>query len=170
MVDRSGQIYIPQVGQISVAGIHYGDLEQHLKSEISTIFKNFNVTTSIGRLRSIQLIVIGNARYPGTYTISSLRTLVDAIFASGGPTPQGSLRYIQVGRDGAIITDFDFYDLLIRGDRSKVCRSPAGRCPPYSSGWSPGRHRVGAVGRLISGAGEGDAERLLPGALHGRGS
>ncbi len=50
VVDRSGQIYIPQVGQISVAGIHYGDLEQHLKSEISKIFKNFNVTANIGRL------------------------------------------------------------------------------------------------------------------------
>ena len=122
IVDRSGQIYIPQVGQISVAGIHYGDLEQHLKSEISKIFKNFNVTASIGRLRSIQIIVVGNARYPGTYTISSLSTLVNAIFASGGPTPQGSLRHIQVRRDGATITDFDFYDLLIKGDKSKDVR------------------------------------------------
>ena len=122
IVDRSGQIYIPQVGQISVAGIHYGDLEQHLKSEISKIFKNFNVTASIGRLRSIQVIVVGNARYPGTYTISSLSTLVNAIFASGGPTPQGSLRHIQVRRDGATITDFDFYDLLIKGDKSKDVR------------------------------------------------
>jgi protein involved in polysaccharide export with SLBB domain len=122
IVDRSGQIYIPQVGQISVAGIHYGDLEQHLKSEISKTFKNFNVTASIGRLRSIQIIVVGNARYPGTYTISSLSTLVNAIFASGGPTPQGSLRHIQVRRDGATITDFDFYDLLIKGDKSKDVR------------------------------------------------
>jgi protein involved in polysaccharide export with SLBB domain len=121
-VDRSGQIYIPQVGQISVAGLHYGDLEQHLKTEISKIFKNFNVTANIGRLRSIQVVVVGNARYPGTYTISSLSTLVNAIFASGGPTPQGSLRHILVRRDGATITDFDFYDLLIKGDKSKDVR------------------------------------------------
>ncbi|MGA9861327.1 MAG: SLBB domain-containing protein [Terriglobales bacterium] len=126
IVDRSGQIYIPQVGQISVAGIHYGDLEQHLKSEISKIFKNFNVTASVGRLRSIQVIVVGDARYPGTYTISSLSTLVNAIFASGGPTPQGSLRHIQVRRDGATITDFDFYDLLIKGDKSKDVRLQPG--------------------------------------------
>jgi len=125
-VDRSGQIYIPQVGQISVAGIHYGDLEQHLKNEISKIFKNFNVTANIGRLRSIQVIVVGDARYPGTYTISSLSTLVNAIFASGGPTPQGSLRHIQVRRDGATITDFDFYDLLIKGDKSKDVRLQPG--------------------------------------------
>jgi protein involved in polysaccharide export with SLBB domain len=122
IVDRSGQIYIPQVGQISVAGIHYGDLEQHLKREISKIFRNFNITTNVGRLRSIQVLVVGNARYPGTYTISSLSTLVNAIFASGGPAPQGSLRHIQVRRDGATITDFDFYDLLIKGDKSKDVR------------------------------------------------
>jgi protein involved in polysaccharide export with SLBB domain len=122
IVDRSGQIYIPQVGQISVAGIHYGDLEQHLKREISKIFRNFNITANVGRLRSIQVLVVGNARYPGTYTISSLSTLVNAIFASGGPAPQGSLRHIQVRRDGATITDFDFYDLLIKGDKSKDVR------------------------------------------------
>src|ERR1035438_4359646 len=121
-VDRAGQIYIPQVGQISVAGVHYGQLEEHLKSEISKVFKNFNLTANVGRLRSIQVLVVGNARYPGTYTISSLSTLVNAIFASGGPTPQGSLRHIQVRRDGATITDFDFYDLLIKGDKSKDVR------------------------------------------------
>jgi len=64
-------------------------------------------------------MVVGNARYPGTYTIGSLSSLVNAIFASGGPGPQGSLRHIQVRRDGNTITDFDFYDLLIKGDKSK---------------------------------------------------
>jgi protein involved in polysaccharide export with SLBB domain len=122
IVDRAGQIYIPQVGEISVAGVHWGDLESHLKTEISKIFKNFNVSASIGRLRSIQVVVVGNARYPGTYTISSLSTLINAIFASGGPAPQGSLRHIQVRRDGATITDFDFYDLLIKGDKSRDVR------------------------------------------------
>lgn len=126
MVDRSGQIYIPQVGQVPVAGIHYGDLEPHLKAEISKIFRNFNVTANIGRLRSIQVVVVGNARYPGTYTISSLSTLVNAIFASGGPMPQGSLRHIQVRRADATLTDFDFYDLLIKGDKSKDVRLQPG--------------------------------------------
>jgi protein involved in polysaccharide export with SLBB domain len=119
IVDRSGQIYVPQVGQISVAGVHYGDLEEHLKQNISKVFRNFNLTAGLGRLRSIQILVVGNARYPGTYTISALSTLVNAIFASGGPAPQGSLRHIQVRRDGVTITDFDFYDLLIKGDKSK---------------------------------------------------
>jgi protein involved in polysaccharide export with SLBB domain len=126
IVDRAGQIYIPQVGQISVAGVHYGELEQHLKREISKVFKNFNLTVGVGRLRSIQVVVVGDARYPGTYTISSLSTLVNAIFASGGPAPQGSLRHIQVRRDGATITDFDFYDLLLKGDKSKDVRLQPG--------------------------------------------
>jgi len=125
-VDRSGQIYIPRVGQILVAGVHYGELEQHLKNEISRSFRNFNLTANVGRLRSIQVLVVGNARYPGTYTISSLSTLVNAIFASGGPTRQGSLRHIQVRRDGTTITDFDFYDLLIKGDKSKDVRLQPG--------------------------------------------
>ena len=119
VVDRSGQIYIPQVGQVSVAGVHYGNLEEELKRDLSKTFKNFNLTANIGRLRSIQVLVVGYARFPGTYTIGSLSTLVNAIFASGGPSPQGSLRHIQVRRDGATITDFDFYDLLIQGDKSK---------------------------------------------------
>src|SRR5690348_3342491 len=126
IVDRSGQIYIPQVGLVSVAGVHYGDLEQHLKSEVSKIFKNFNVSANVGRLRSIQVLIVGNAQYPGKYTISSLSTLVNAIFASGGPTAQGSLRHIQVRRDGTTIADFDFYDLLIRGDKSKDVRLQPG--------------------------------------------
>jgi protein involved in polysaccharide export with SLBB domain len=126
IVDRSGQVYVPRVGQISVAGVHYGELEQYLKNEISKVFKNFNLTASVGRLRSIQVLVVGNASYPGTYTISSLSTLVNAMFASGGPTPQGSLRHIQVRRDGTTITDFDFYDLVIKGDKSKDVRLQPG--------------------------------------------
>jgi len=125
-VDRSGQIYIPRVGEISVAGVHYGDLEEHLKAEISKIFRNFNLMVNVARLRTIQILVLGNARYPGTYTISSLSTLVNAIFTSGGPTAHGSLRHIQVRRDGATITDFDFYDLLIKGDKSKDVRLQPG--------------------------------------------
>src|SRR5579863_599236 len=126
IVDRSGQIYIPHVGEVSVAGVHYGELESYLKSEISKIFRNFNVTASVGRLRSIQVMIIGNARYPGTYTISSLSTLVNAIFTSGGPTAGGSLRNIQVRRDATTVADFDFYDLLIKGDKSKDVRLQPG--------------------------------------------
>jgi len=119
VVDRAGQVYIPRIGQISVAGVHYSELDHFLKNEIQKTFHNFSLTVSVGRIRSIQVFVVGQARYPGTYTISSLSTLVNAIFASGGPTPQGSLRDVQVQRDGKTIAHMDFYDLLVNGNKSK---------------------------------------------------
>lgn len=126
VVDRAGQIYVPRVGQITVAGLHYSDLEDALRREISKVFKSFNLTANIGRLHSIQIYVVGDARYPGKYTISSLSTLVNAIFASGGPAAEGSLRNIQVRRGGTTVGQFDFYDLLIKGDKSKDVRLQSG--------------------------------------------
>jgi protein involved in polysaccharide export with SLBB domain len=126
VVDRSGQIYIPHVGQIPVAGVHYSELEAHLRNSVLKVFRNFSLTVNIGRIRSIQVFVVGQAHYPGTYTISSLSTLFNAVFASGGPTPQGSLRDVQVQRDGKTITHLDFYELLVKGDKSKDVRLQSG--------------------------------------------
>ena len=72
----------------------------------------------MGQLRSIQIYVVGNARQPGSYTVSSLSTLVNALFFSGGPSEQGSMRRIELRRDGKVVTTFDLYDLLIYGDKS----------------------------------------------------
>jgi protein involved in polysaccharide export with SLBB domain len=125
-VDRSGQIYIPHVGQIPVAGIRYSELDEHLKREVMKYYRNFSLTVNVGKIRSIQIFVVGQARYPGTYTIGSLSTMVNAVFASGGPTPQGSLRDVQIQRDGKTIAHMDFYDLLVRGDKSKDVRLQPG--------------------------------------------
>jgi len=118
-VDRSGEIYLPQVGGVHVAGLPFSGLDQHLRDAISRIYRNFDLTADVGQIRSIQVYVAGAARRPGVYTVSSLSTLVDALFASGGPSPSGSLRHIEVRRNGAVVTDFDLYALLIRGDKSK---------------------------------------------------
>jgi len=117
-VDRSGNIFVPQVGTVHVAGLHYDQLEPSLRAQISRVFRNFSLNVSMGQLRSIQVLLVGQARRPGTYTISSLSTLVNAIFVTGGPSPQGSLRHIQLKRDGRLVVDFDLYDLLVRGDKS----------------------------------------------------
>ena len=109
-----------------MAGVQYGELETYLKNQISRIFKNFNLTASMGRLHTIQVFLVGEARVPGTYTISALSSLVNAIFACGGPSPHGSLRNIQVRRDGKTITHFDLYDLLIKGDKSKDVQLESG--------------------------------------------
>ena len=126
VVDRAGQIYIPQVGPVTVAGVHYRDLDHHLKIAIQKLYRNFEITVGVGRLRSIQVYVVGQARYPGTYTISSLSTLVNAVFASGGPNPQGSLRDVQVLREGHTVAHLDLYDLLVRGDKSHDLRLQSG--------------------------------------------
>lgn len=118
-VDRSGNIYIPQVGTVSVAGLPFAQIEQYLRSRIARNFRNFDINVNMGQLRSIQIFVVGEARRPGSYTVSSLSTLVNALFASGGPAPVGSLRRIKVKRGGASIGSFDLYDLLLKGDKSK---------------------------------------------------
>jgi len=83
------------------------------------MYRNFDLSVDVGRIRSMQIYVTGQARRPGVYTVSSLTSLVDALFASGGPSPQGSLRHILLNRDGKTVADFDLYALLIRGDKSK---------------------------------------------------
>jgi protein involved in polysaccharide export with SLBB domain len=118
-VDRAGGIYIPQVGALHVAGLTYSQLHDFLKAQMDRVFRNYDLNVNLGRLRSIQVFVVGQARQPGSYTISSLSTLTNALFATGGPTPQGSLRHIQLKRSGKVVVDFDLYDLLQRGDKSK---------------------------------------------------
>ena len=119
IVDRSGSIYIPQVGTMHVAGLSFAQLRDFLKAQMGRVFRNFDLNVNMGQLRSIQVFVVGQARRPGSYTISSLSTLINALFATGGPTPQGSLRHIQLKRTGKVVVDFDLYDLLLRGDKSK---------------------------------------------------
>jgi protein involved in polysaccharide export with SLBB domain len=117
-VDRSGSIYIPQVGTLHVAGLAFAQVQGYLKAQMGRVFRNFDLNVNMGRLRSIQIFVVGQARRPGSYVISSLSTLTNALFATGGPTPQGSMRHIQLKRSGKVVVDFDLYDLLQRGDKS----------------------------------------------------
>jgi protein involved in polysaccharide export with SLBB domain len=117
-VDRSGNIYLPQAGSVHVSGLRFSDLDQHLRSAIGKMYRNFDLSVDLGQIRSIQVYITGQARSPGVYTMSSLSTLVNALFASGGPAPQGSLRHIILRRDGQTLTDFDLYAFLIHGDKS----------------------------------------------------
>ena len=119
VVDRNGMINLPKVGQVSVVGVHYQNLNAHLKTAVGKLFKNFELDVSLGKLRSIQVFVVGQAARPGNYTVSSLSTLVNAVFASGGPSAKGSMRRIQLKRSGKVVTEFDMYDLLLKGDKSK---------------------------------------------------
>lgn len=119
VVDRTGAIYVPKIGTISVAGVKYDQLNDYLKQAIGRYYKGFDLDVTLGRLRSIQIFVVGQVRRPGSYTISSLSTLVNALFASGGPSKRGSMRNIQLKRAGRVVTNFDLYDLIAKGDKSK---------------------------------------------------
>lgn len=118
-VDRSGAIYIPRVGSVRVAGIKYRELEGHLKQAISKIYSNFELTASISQTRAVQIYVVGHAVRPGTYTLNSMSTLLNALFTSGGPDASGSMRNIQLKRGGATVANFDLYDMLVKGDKSQ---------------------------------------------------
>lgn len=126
IVDRSGLINIPRIGIVSLVGVKFKDIETVIREAIGKIYKDFELNVTMGRLRSIQVFVVGNARRPGAYTISSLSTLVNALFVSGGPSLKGSMRRIQLKRGASIISEFDMYDLLSKGDKSKDLRLQSG--------------------------------------------
>ena len=121
-VDREGTINIPQVGIIQVANLRASELEGFVEAQVGKIFRNFEMNVTLGRLRSIQVFVVGQARRPGKYTVSAWSSLVNALIASGGPSGVGSMRSIQVKRAGQDVATFDLYDLLMKGDKSKDVR------------------------------------------------
>ena len=154
-VDRSGEIYLPQVGPIHVASIPFSGLDKQLRDAIGRVYKNFDLTVDLGRIRSIQVYLSGEARTPGLYTVSSLSSLVDALFAAGGPRTSGSLRRIEVRRNGEKVADFDLYALLIRGDKSKDVKLQSGDVifiPPAGGQVAiTGSVRVPAIYELLPG-------------------
>lgn len=126
IVDRSGVVTFPDVGPVTVAGLTDAEATNLLKTALGRIYKNFDLSVTLGRLHSIQIFVLGEARRPGSYTVSSLSTLVNAIFASGGPSPHGSMRGIQLRRGNKVICELDLYDLLLYGDKSQDARLEPG--------------------------------------------
>jgi protein involved in polysaccharide export with SLBB domain len=118
-VDRNGTIQLPKLGNVNVSGIRFESLQAYLKNAIGRVYRNFDLNVSLGKLRSIRVFVVGQARRPGAYTVSSLSTLINTLFASGGPSLRGSLRHIQVKRSGNLLGELDLYDFLLKGDKSK---------------------------------------------------
>jgi protein involved in polysaccharide export with SLBB domain len=166
-VDRSGNIYIPHVGQIQVSGIAFSEIRGYLTTRISSEFKKFELNVEMGQLRAIQVFVVGRTRRPGSYTVSSLSSLVNTLFVSGGPSNAGSMRRIQVRRGPSSVTDLDLYELLLNGDKSRdatllpgdvVYIPPAGpRVAVTGSISQP------AIYEIVSGETVGDALRMAGG-------
>ena len=114
-VDRNGQINIPKVGSVTVSGTSADQLEKTLKSHIGRVFNNYELNATLGRLRSIQVYIVGQARQPGAYTVSGLSTLIGTLFESGGPAATGSMRNIQLVRAGKTISTRDLYAFIHSG-------------------------------------------------------
>jgi protein involved in polysaccharide export with SLBB domain len=125
-IDRNGQIALPKVGTIGLAGVPVRNLESVLRNQLGRVFTNFQLNANLGRLRSIQVYVVGQARQPGTHKLSSLSTLVNAVFASGGPSATGSMRNIELKRGGRVVTTLDLYDFIAKGDKSRDLPLQAG--------------------------------------------
>ena len=121
-VDRQGQIVVPKVGPVTVSGIKASDLDAYLKKQIGKVYANFELSASLGKLRSIQIFVVGQARNPGSFTVSSLSTLVSAIFESGGPSATGSMRKIELVRSGKKVSSLDLYRFIQFGEASADTR------------------------------------------------
>ena len=118
-IDRNGQVNVPKVGVLTLAGVAVRDLDKTLQGHLGKVFANFQASTTMGRLRGIQVYVVGQAQQPGTFHLSSLSTLVNALFASGGPNANGSMRNIELKRAGKTVSTLDLYDFIARGDKSR---------------------------------------------------
>jgi protein involved in polysaccharide export with SLBB domain len=118
VVDRQGQVVIPKVGAVQVAGVPYGGLSRTIQAAIGKTYSGANVAASIGQMRGIRVYVTGYAQTPGAYTVNNLSSLVNVVMAAGGPSSAGSFRQIQLKRAGKVISTFDLYDLLLKGDKS----------------------------------------------------
>ena len=121
-VNREGQVQFPEIGPLTLAGLTFTDTRALLMDTVQQQMIGVKASITMGTLRSIRIFVLGEALHPGSYTVSSLSTMTNALFTSGGVSEIGSLRNIQLKRRGKLITTLDLYDLLLNGDTSKDAR------------------------------------------------
>ncbi|WP_111977882.1 SLBB domain-containing protein [Algibacillus agarilyticus] len=117
-IDRNGTFILPETGPLQVVGMSFGEFKAFLNEQIEQKVIGAKANITMGEMRSIRIFVLGEAYKPGAYTVSSLSSITHALFVSGGVTEVGSLRNIQLKRKGKVVTTFDLYDLLLKGDTS----------------------------------------------------
>ena len=118
IIDRQGQVVLPDAGPITINGLTLGQAQIAIQKALSTQFQNVHVEISMGRLHSIRVYVIGDVQSPGAYDVSSLATPLSALFAAGGPTARGSMRVLRVYRADKLVREIDLYEFLLHGIRS----------------------------------------------------
>lgn len=115
-VNAEGRVIMSQVGSLNLAGMTFDEVRDLIKAKVQERMIGVEAAVSLGELRAIQVFVVGEAYRPGSYTVSSLATITQALVAAGGVSEIGSLRDITLKRNGEVVTTFDLYDLLIAGD------------------------------------------------------
>lgn len=123
---RDGRINFPDLGPIAVGGLGYDAMRSLIEERVRTQLIGTEASVSIGELRSIRIFVLGDAETPGSYTVSGLSTITNALFVSGGVKKIGSLRSIELKRNGTTVSRLDLYDLLLRGDTRADARLQPG--------------------------------------------
>ncbi len=116
-VDRTGRITIPRVGAIQVAGVKLADLEKLVSQRVSRVFKNFQLSVTLGQLRGLRVYITGYVARPGSYVVPSLSTMTQVLMQAGGPSTAGTFRAVQLRRGSQPLGAVDLYDLLLKGDR-----------------------------------------------------
>lgn len=122
VVARDGRINFPDLGPIPVAGRRFVEVRDEIEARVADQMIGTQVSVGMGELRSIRVFVLGDAEMPGSYTVSGLSTITNALFVSGGIKKIGSLRNIQLKRAGKTVSTLDLYDLLLNGDTSADMR------------------------------------------------
>lgn len=119
-VSPEGNINIPNIGVVSVAGSTIESASTRIRNSLSSIYSGINngttsVNITIGNIRSIKVILTGEIVKPGTYTLPSVASAFNALYASGGPTENGTMRDIRIIRNGQVLSTLDVYDFLVDG-------------------------------------------------------
>lgn len=116
VVDREGVIELPSVGPLHVVGQNFMQIKALIAEKIHQNIIGASVSVSMGRLRSMRVFVLGDVNQPGSYLVSGLSTISNALFVSGGVSKKGSLRRVMLKRGGKNVAELDLYDFLLKGD------------------------------------------------------
>jgi protein involved in polysaccharide export with SLBB domain len=125
-VNRNGEITLPRVGTVKVQGVSFGQLPGLLRKSLGRVFKDFELSVALGRVRLMKVYLVGDVVTPGDYIINSFSTVMNALTAAGGPTKNGTLRNIQIWREGKLAETIDLYDFFLKGDKSRDIRLQTG--------------------------------------------
>lgn len=118
-IDKSGHIFIPKIGNIYLNGVEYGNAPAVIRREIEKSFINFDISVTLGSLRSVKIFVLGDVVNPGTYDVTALNTVFHGLILSGGPSKTGSLRTIRLKRANGEVKSIDLYRYLLTGDNDQ---------------------------------------------------